>query len=76
MSVPCSLVFSETDALCAFNWLRENYTGRIALVHVGFPTPFPTRSADSTQSVGGGDPTSVHQKPDFMVHVCTLLNAL
>eukprot|EP00892_Ulva_mutabilis_P012815 jgi/Ulvmu1/9906/UM057_0063.1 len=64
------VVFSETDALSAFDWLRRNYAGRIALVHIGFPTPFTTRGAEAAvgSSGGGNAVRTVHQKPDFMVH--------
>lgn len=60
------------DAISGFDWLRDHYTGAIAVVHVGFPTPFPTRfAAFQPHDTSLKDSMSaIHQKPDFMVQAC------
>lgn len=63
----CRVVFLQVEALRALQWVRDSYQGDIALVHIGFPTPFVTRSSDN-YSVSGS-PRTVHDKPEFMVQV-------
>lgn len=68
----CRLAFCDIDAVSAFAWLHTNYEGPITLVHLGFPTPFPTRIADNPVEDGTGSTgymPAVHRKPDFMVQV-------
>ena len=64
MSV-CRVAFLHMDAVQVLQWVRASYQGVVALVHIGFPTPFATRSSKS--SVLSGNARTVHNKPEFMV---------
>lgn len=61
----CRLAFLNVDAVKALQWIQESYPGDVRLVHIGFPTPFTTRSSDETSK--SYTPRTVHDKPDFMV---------
>lgn len=70
----CRLAFLHSDAVTALQWIRAHYRTAgasreggpaVSLVHIGFPTPFTTRSPKETNN--SSDMHTVHDKPQFMV---------
>jgi hypothetical protein len=69
----CRMAFVDLDAMTVCEWLGRHYHAPVVLVHLGFPTPFATRSdLDKAQPTSSNMAPieAIHGKPDFMVTVC------